>query len=84
MRKLKKVKAQREEWNAIEAKGEVVKAWQPKKSQKPKQGGKMPQKRSSKKKACQNGHQRRKREWNHPNQKKELKKCQYVGFCLLS
>ena len=51
MRKLKEVKAQREEWNAIEAKGEVVKAWQPKKSQKPKQGGKIPQKRSSQKKA---------------------------------
>ena len=33
------MKVQREEWNAIEAKGEVVKAWQPKKSQKPKQSG---------------------------------------------
>ena len=45
------MKAQREEWDAIEAKGEVVKTWQPKKSQKPKQGGKIPQKRSSQKKA---------------------------------
>ena len=34
------MKAQCEKWNAIEAKREVVKAWQPKKSQKPKQASK--------------------------------------------
>ena len=49
LRKLKRVKAQRKEWNAIEEKGEVVKAWQPKKSRKPRQAEKKPQKRSSKK-----------------------------------
>ena len=49
LRKLKRVKAQREEWNATEEKGEVVKAWQPKKSQKPRKAEKKPQKRPSKK-----------------------------------
>ena len=49
LRKLKRVKAQREEWNAIEEKGGVVKAWQPKKLRKPRQAEKKPQKRSSKK-----------------------------------
>ena len=41
--------AQREEWNATEEKGVVVKAWQPKKSREPRQAEKKPQKRSSKK-----------------------------------
>ena len=36
LRKLKRVKAQREEWGEIEEKGEVVKAWQPKKPRKSK------------------------------------------------
>ena len=46
--KLKRVKAQREEWGEIEEKGEVVKAWQPQKARKPKK--KPPPKRPSKKK----------------------------------
>ena len=47
LRKLKRVKAQREEWGEIEEKGEVVKAWQPKK---PRKSKKKPPPRRSKRK----------------------------------
>ena len=48
--KVKKVKTQREEWNGIEEKGEVVKELKRKKPRKPKEVGKKLQKRLSKKK----------------------------------
>ena len=54
LRKLKKVKAQREESNAIEEKGELVKEWKRKKSRKPKQVGKKLQKRKPPKRPSQN------------------------------
>ena len=51
LRKLKRVKTQREEWGEIEEKGEVVKAWQPKKPRKSKKKQPPPApKRPSKKK----------------------------------
>ena len=50
LRKLKRVKTQREEWNAIEEKEEVVKPLKSKKPRAPKQAGKLLQKRLSKKK----------------------------------
>ena len=48
--KVKKVKTQREKWNAIEEYREVVKEWKRKKPRKPKEVGKKLQKRLSKKK----------------------------------
>ena len=50
LRKLKRVKTQREEWNAIEEKEKVMKTLQSKKPRAPKQAGKLLQKRLSKKK----------------------------------
>ena len=75
LRKLKRVKAQREEWNATEEKGEVVKAWQPKKSRKPRQATvERSLKNGDQTRHHRSGHQRRQSESGHCK-KAELKMC---------